>query len=256
MNVFRPSQSLRGGSRSFLARAALNSQTSATKVTSSSFPRAGFAATPARAKSTTAQESSLFSFLPTNKLPVKPRQRARTEIRAAYYSPLGPRYLSDILETYGSYVDGIKFAGGSFTLQPVESLKKVIDLAHDNGVYVSTGGYLEKILSSSNGDKALVERYLKACKEVGFDVLEISSGFLSLPENDWKVLVDLVQKHGLKAKPEIGIQFGAGGDTSAAELEAAGTRDAGWLIGRAKTFLDAGADTIMIESEGISEFLI
>ncbi|KAG8917636.1 hypothetical protein FRC02_002998, partial [Tulasnella sp. 418] len=70
-----------------------------------------------RRKSTSALESELFSFLPTNKLPVKPRQIGRTEIRAAYYTPLGPRYLSDIFETYGSYVDGIKFAGGSFTLQ-------------------------------------------------------------------------------------------------------------------------------------------
>ncbi|KAG8921846.1 hypothetical protein FRC02_012311 [Tulasnella sp. 418] len=111
----------------------------------------------------------------------------------------------------------------------------------------------EKILSSGNGDKSLVERYLRACKDVGFDVLEISSGFLSIPEQDWKVLVDLVRQHGLKAKPEIGIQFGAGGDTSAEELESIGTRDAGWLIDRAKTFLDAGADTIMIESEGITE---
>jgi hypothetical protein len=35
---------------------------------------------------------------------------------------------------------------------------------------------------------------------------------------------------GLKAKPEVGIQFGAGGDTWAAELEAKGTRDPEWAI--------------------------
>jgi hypothetical protein len=35
---------------------------------------------------------------------------------------------------------------------------------------------------------------------------------------------------GLKATPEVGIQFGAGGDTSAAELEAEGTRDPEWAI--------------------------
>lgn len=195
---------------------------------------------PFRSKSTAAQANDLFSFLPTNKLPVKPRSTARTEIRASYYTPLGPRALSDIFETYGEYVDGIKFAGGSFTLQPTDVLRQTLQIAHDNGAYASTGGYLEKILSSGNGDKGLVERYLKACKQVGFDVLEISAGFLTLPENDWKVLVELVQEYGLKAKPEIGIQFGAGGDTSAAELEAAGTRDPGWLTQRAKTFLDAG----------------
>jgi hypothetical protein len=39
------------------------------------------------------------------------------------------------------------------------------------------------------------------------------------------VLVKKVHKAGLKAKPEVGIQFGAGGATTAAELEAEGIRD-------------------------------
>lgn len=137
--------------------------------------------------------------------------------------------------------------------QEEQSLRKVIQIAHDHGAYVSTGGFLEKLLASTNGDKAIVDRYLAACKKVGFDVVEISSGFLTLPAEDWKNLVDTVIAHGLKAKPEIGIQLGAGGDTSAGELEAIGTRDPAWLVDRAKLFLDAGADTIMIESEGITE---
>jgi phosphosulfolactate synthase (CoM biosynthesis protein A) len=36
-------------------------------------------------------------------------------------------------------------------------------------------------------------------------------------------LIERVKKAGLKAKPELGIQFGAGGDTRQAELEAEGT---------------------------------
>ena len=58
---------------------------------------------------------------------------------------------------------------------------------------------------------------------------------------------------GLKAKPEVGIQFGAGGATASGELKAEGTRDPNWAISQAKRFLDAGADIIMIESEGITE---
>ena len=54
-------------------------------------------------------------------------------------------------------------------------------------------------------------------------------------------------------KPEVGVQFGAGGDTSAEELEAEGTRDAGWAIYLAKRCLEAGAEIVMIESEGITE---
>jgi len=59
-----------------------------------------------------------------------------------------------------------------------------------------------------------------------------------------------VQKAGLKAKPEVGIQFGAGGASAAEALEAEGTRDVDWAIQQAKRFLDAGAYLIMIESEG------
>lgn len=74
-----------------------------------------------------------------------------------------------------------------------------------------------------------------------FDVLEISSGFLSIPTDDWAALVEFTATHGLKPKPEVGIQWGAGGDASVEELESAGTREPKWLIDRAKTFLEAGA---------------
>ncbi len=39
----------------------------------------------------------------------------------------------------------------------------------------------------------------------------------------------------------------------AAELKAEGTRDPEWAIAQARRFLEAGADIIMIESEGITE---
>src|SRR5262249_52424413 len=74
-----------------------------------------------------------------------------------------------------------------------------------------------------------------------------------LPVDDWLRLVERVQKAGFKAKPEIGIQFGAGGETKMEELEAEGTRDPKWAIAQARRFIDAGAYLIMIESEGITE---
>lgn len=62
------------------------------------------------------------------------------------------------------------------------------------------------MLASSGGNKDLVSKYLKKCKDVGFDVLEISSGFLSIPTEDWAEIVEMVAAHGLKPKPEVGIQ--------------------------------------------------
>ena len=56
-----------------------------------------------------------FPFLPVNSRPAKPRRTGVTEIRGPYYTPVGTRYLEDVLETMGAYVDSFKFAGGSFS---------------------------------------------------------------------------------------------------------------------------------------------
>jgi phosphosulfolactate synthase (CoM biosynthesis protein A) len=173
-----------------------------------------------------------------------------TEIRGPYYTPMGKRYLQDVLETMGAYVDALKFAGGSFSLMPAQAVKELIDLCHQYDVLVSTGGFLEHVLTQ--GAEA-VERYIQECKELGFDIIEISSGFITIPTDDWLRLVKKVQQAGLKAKPEVGVQFGAGGATAVAELEAEGSRDPAWAIMQARRFLEAGASMIMIESEGITE---
>lgn len=190
------------------------------------------------------------SFLKVNARPPKPRTRGMTEIRGPYYTPMGTRYLQDVLETMGAYVDSLKFAGGSFALMPRRAVKALIDLCHEHDVLVSTGGFIEYVLTQGSD---AVTRYIDECKTLGFDIVEVSSGFITIPTDDWLRLVEKVHEAGLKAKPEVGIQFGAGGATSAEELEAEGTRDVGWAISQAKRFLEAGAYMIMIESEGITE---
>jgi len=200
-------------------------------------------------KEKTEQERA-FKFVRRNERQSKPRTRGLTEIRGPYYTPMGKRYLEDVLETMGDSVDSLKFAAGSFSLLPKKALIELIDLAHRYDVLVSTGGWIEYVLTQ--GADA-VDKYIHECAEVGFDIVEISSGFITIPTDDWLALVKKVQKAGLKAKPEVGIQFGAGGATSPEELAAEGTRDPELAIAQAKRFLEAGAYLIMIESEGITE---
>jgi phosphosulfolactate synthase (CoM biosynthesis protein A) len=133
---------------------------------------------------------------------------------------------------------------------PPRHVKELIDLAHKHDVLVSTGGFVEFVLTRG---KEAVKKYVEACKVLGFDIIEISAGFIVIPTDDWLRLVELVQKSGLKAKPEVGIQFGAGGDTPQEALRAEGVSDTEWAIGRAKKFIEAGAYMIMVESEGITE---
>ncbi|HEY3542351.1 MAG TPA: phosphosulfolactate synthase [Gaiellaceae bacterium] len=191
-----------------------------------------------------------FAFLPLNERPSKPRSRGVTEIRGPYYTPVGKRYLEDLLETMGAWVDTLKYAGGSFALMPREQVRALNELCHEHDVEVSTGGFLEYVLTQ-RGDA--VARYLDECRELGFDIVEISSGFVTLPVDDLVALTRTVRAAGLKPKPEVGIQFGAGGASTVAALEAEGTRDVGQAIELAERHLDAGAHMIMIESEGITE---
>jgi phosphosulfolactate synthase (CoM biosynthesis protein A) len=54
-------------------------------------------------------------------------------------------------------------------------------------VLVSTGGFIEHVLTL--GSEA-VDRYIHECKSLGFDIVEISSGFISIPDDDWLRLID------------------------------------------------------------------
>ncbi len=191
-----------------------------------------------------------FDFLRLNDRGEKPRSRGVTEIRGPYYDPVGPRYLRDILDTVGRYVDIFKFSGGSFALMPTSAVEELLDVCHEHDVKVSTGGFIETVVT--RGPEA-VDRYLEECAELGFDIVEVSSGFLSIPIDDLVRLTGKVQGAGLKAKPEINIQFGAGGASRVEELEAEGVQDPGAAIREAKRHLDAGAYMIMVESEGITE---
>src|SRR5256884_3208717 len=148
------------------------------------------------------QPERSFPFLRINEREAKPRRRGLTEIRGPYYSVVGRRYLEDLFETMGAYVDSLKFAGGSFTLMPERAVQDIIELCHEHEVLVSTGGFVERVLFQ--GDDA-VRRDVAPCKKFGVDIIEISAGVVSIPTDDLLRLIELVGKSGLKAKPERGI---------------------------------------------------
>jgi phosphosulfolactate synthase (CoM biosynthesis protein A) len=191
-----------------------------------------------------------FGFIELNGAEPKPRRRGLTEIRGPYYSPVGRRYLEDVFETVGAWVDSLKFAGGSFSLMPRSAVRELIDTCHRFDVKVSTGGFIEYVLTRG---RDAVGRYLRECRDLGFDVVEISSGFIVIPDDDLLRLTEQVRDLGLTPKPEIGIQFGAGGASAAAELEAEGTRPLATVLRLAKRHFEAGAPLVMVESEGITE---
>src|SRR5437899_7776469 len=134
----------------------------------------------------TIETERVFGYLRTNQRSAKPRHEGLTEIRGPYYSAMGPRYLADVLETMGPYVDSLKFAGGSFTLMPRRSLTELIELCHRHDVAVSTGGFIERVLTQ--GADA-VDRYIRECRDLGFDIIEIYCDITAMRSADCPRLV-------------------------------------------------------------------
>lgn len=71
---------------------------------------------------------------------------------------------------------------------------------HDHDVYVSTGGWIENLISTCPRH---IDDYLAECKKLGFDMIELSTGFIQLPIPDLLRLIDKVKKAVMKPKPEI-----------------------------------------------------
>jgi len=197
-----------------------------------------------------------FKFVDIQILPPKPRKTGVIEIRGPYYEAFTTEQLKDLLETWGYYIDGFKFAGGVQSLLTPAIVKKFIDLAHQNHVYVNTGGFIERILIQ---DPHNVDKYLEETKALGFDVVEVSSGMFEHP-NDFNLkdqvnIVKKIEKMGLKPKPEITIMTGVGGGSKEldyqSKVKSVKTIEA--LIEEGERFFDAGAYMLMVESEGITE---
>lgn len=192
-----------------------------------------------------------FEFVKIIELPPKPRKIGIVEIRGPYYTSVTRNYLKSLLEDWSEYIDGFKFAGGSQRLLKRGVVKDIIKICHDYSVYVSTGGFIERVLLQ--GWESL-EKYIDECKSLDFDVIEVSSGFIEMDLEQKVKIMKEINKSGLKAKPEVSLMKGAGGGThmTSYSVELRSVED---FINECDRLLNEGAYMLMIESEGITEDL-
>ncbi|GGI81667.1 phosphosulfolactate synthase [Legionella impletisoli] len=202
------------------------------------------------------QYQRAFEFVTLKELPSKPRTKGLTEVRGPYYEAFTTQQLNGLLTTWGHYIDGFKFAGGTQSLLKPEEVMAFTSIAHHHHVYVNTGGFIERIVLEN---PKIVDQYLEETKALGFDVVEVSSGMFEHPD-DFKLsdqieIVKKIEKIGLKPKPEITIMSGVGGGTAEFGYEGKikSSKSVEDLLNEGRRFFDAGAHTLMIESEGITE---
>lgn len=191
-----------------------------------------------------------LSFLRMNPRPPKPGRLGITEVRGPFYSTFGPGHLDDYLVAAAPFVDWVKMPAPSVMLLPGAVQRRYIGVCHDHDVEAGVGGAIEWVVT--RGAEA-VERYFDAVRGLGYDVVEVSAGMLAIPDGDFVRLVRRAKASGLTVKAEVGVQFGAGGTSSEDELRRAGALPVNWAIKRATAALDAGADYIVLESEGVTE---
>src|SRR5260370_31781005 len=127
----------------------------------------------------------------------------------------------------------------------------MIELCHEHNVYVSTGGFVERVIVQ--GPDA-VDKYLEEGKSLEFDMVEVSSGLAPIKLEDKVAIVKQVQNLGMKAKPEGSMMIGAGAGTHIVGYKPK-MRTLVHVVKGPTSHLDAGAKILMLESEGITEDL-
>ncbi|KAF8526499.1 hypothetical protein JB92DRAFT_2826560 [Gautieria morchelliformis] len=149
-----------------------------------------------------------FQFIAPNALPPKPRLesgRFATQNRGPYYNAaFGPRVLAKTLAL----------------TEPWERAE------------VCRG--IERVLATSNDRMRHVERYVRRCKDLAFDVIELSTG-------------------SCRCQLRTGLNLYNAYSGQYCGFRKCRDVQCGWADRRRKTLLDEGAEIFMIRSEGITE---
>lgn len=148
-------------------------------------------------------------------------------------------FIEGMLQEWGEYLDVAKLWDVDLKA-PVEAVKKKLACYKKYGVRVQPGGiFLEVSRKQGREDEAI-----RKLKELGFDILEISSttSTRQVPETDAK-FIRKVKKMGFAVFGEVGRKFPDGDETRFTE----DTIDIETTVAEFKTLLEAGAEKVYWE---------
>jgi len=128
---------------------------------------------------------------------VKPRNEGITMI---IDKGLGLKAIQDVVDSAGDAIDFIKLTFGTSAFMSFDYLAQKVKIVKDANIYICPGGtFLEVSVWQGTYPK-----YLKRCKEIGFNAIEFSDGTIDI---DMKTRVDCIKRAvdmGFKVVSEVG----------------------------------------------------
>jgi len=113
---------------------------------------------------------------------------------------LGLNALTDLLDMAAPHIDFLKLGFGTSLMYPPGILEEKIALAHRYSVALYPGGTLLEVAEIQNKADAWLDRLCR----LGFNVVEISDGTISLTPQRRKSLIQSAVSRGLRVITEIG----------------------------------------------------
>lgn len=146
---------------------------------------------------------------------------------------LSPDFINDYLKVCGKYITFAKFGWGTSAVQSRELVKEKIENYKKYGIKTYPGGTLFEVCFSKN----LFEEYLKECKDLGFECVEISDGSMELKPEDKDYAIRQAKKEGFIVLSEVGKK----------SIVLDGELEIHERIALVKKDLESGADFVIIE---------
>jgi len=113
---------------------------------------------------------------------------------------LSPDFIDDYLKVCGNYITFVKFGWGTSAVQDRDIVKEKIKNYKKYGIKAYPGGTLFEVCFS----KGLFDEYLKECKDLGFEAVEISNGSMDLSLEDRKNAIKKAKQNGFIVLTEVG----------------------------------------------------
>lgn len=135
-----------------------------------------------------------------------------------------------LLETADDYIDLIKLTFGTSALYPEEILRQKVQIIRDHGISVFPGGTLLEIAVYQGKTR----EFLSRAKDIGFDLIEVSDGTITMNALTRYRLFNLCRKHGFRLISEVGKK-----DPARTRTVATGTILADLANGAEKVIIEA-----------------